>query len=591
MGVPTILLLCFHTLLTCTIASDTLSVNQTIRDGQTIVSTEETFELGFFSPSNTSQNRYLGIWYKNIATCTVIWVANRETPISNKSGELTLNHEGLLVLHDSTNNQMIWSSSTSKETGKMVAQLLDNSNFIVFDREQGPENYIWQSFDHIGNTYMPEMKFGRDLKRGIVTNFTSWKSDDDPSPGPYMIYMNYDGYPQTLENNTDKILYRLGSWNGIAYTGRTNNRPFPMITDWFYMDEFMTWATYKLNNNSVLSRLTLSAEGMMGLWNWNNRTQQWILYTLLTTDSCERYALCGVYGFCNIAESPNCGCLRGFTPKRPDQWEIADWTSGCQREIPLDCSVVEGFRKKECNCTAYATLDIKLGIGCMLWYNELIDMRILPDNGQDIYIRMSAAELGRSDLVVPKDGLDIPLFNLSTLTLATDNFSFNKKLGEGGFGPVYKGTLEDGREIAVKRLSVVSTQGVEEFKNEVIFISKLQHRNLVNVLGYCVEGTEKLLVYEFMPNSSLDLLFLFFFIEETKTRTLNWSQRFRIINGIARGLLYLHQDSLLRIIHRDLKAANILLDHEMNPKISDFGLARSFGGNEIEINTRRVVGT
>ncbi|XP_076899234.1 G-type lectin S-receptor-like serine/threonine-protein kinase SD1-1 [Bidens hawaiensis] len=195
--------------------------------------------------------------------------------------------------------------------------------------------------------------------------------------------------------------------------------------------------------------------------------------------------------------------------------------------------------------------------------------------------------MGRSDSIVQKDSLDLPLFNLSTLIVATDNFSSNNKLGEGGFGPVYKGCLEDGREIAVKRLSVISTQGVEEFRNEVIFISKLQHRNLVKIPGYCVEGTEKLLIYEFMPNSSLDL----HLFGKSITKILDWLQRFHIINGIARGLLYLHQDSHLRIIHRDLKAANILLDREMEPKISDFGLARSFGGNETETNTKRVVGT
>nr|GEU39226.1 G-type lectin S-receptor-like serine/threonine-protein kinase At4g27290 [Tanacetum cinerariifolium] len=188
---------------------------------------------------------------------------------------------------------------------------------------------------------------------------------------------------------------------------------------------------------------------------------------------------------------------------------------------------------------------------------------------------------------VDEDHLDLPFFGLSTLSVATNDFSTNNKLGEGGFGPVYKGFLEDGREIAVKRLSLCSTQGVEEFKNEVIFISRLQHRNLVKMLGFCIDETEKLLVYEYMPNGSLDS----YLFEETKSKTLDWSQRFHIINGIARGLLYLHQDSRLLIIHRDLKASNILLDRDMNPKISDFGLARSFGGNETERNTKRVVGT
>ncbi|WVZ07250.1 hypothetical protein V8G54_020596 [Vigna mungo] len=183
--------------------------------------------------------------------------------------------------------------------------------------------------------------------------------------------------------------------------------------------------------------------------------------------------------------------------------------------------------------------------------------------------------------------LELPMFELSTITSATNNFSPDNKLGEGGFGSVYKGILADGGEIAVKRLSMNSKQGLPEFKNEVMHIAKLQHRNLVRLLGYCLQGGERLLVYEFMPNKSLDS----FIFDENKSMLLDWPRRMLIINGVARGLLYLHQDSRHRIVHRDLKAGNVLLDSEMNPKISDFGLARSFGGNEIEATTKHVVGT
>ncbi|KAJ7948538.1 receptor kinase 1 [Quillaja saponaria] len=163
----------------------------------------------------------------------------------------------------------------------------------------------------------------------------------------------------------------------------------------------------------------------------------------------------------------------------------------------------------------------------------------------------------------------------------------DNKLGEGGFGPVYKGKLGDGQEIAVKRLSRSSGQGLNEFKNEVILIAKLQHRNLVKLLRCCIQDEEKLLVYEYMPNKSLDS----FIFDQTQRRLLVWSRRHHIICGIARGILYLHQDSRLRIIHRDIKASNVLLDCEMNPKISDFGLARTFGGDQSGANTERVVGT
>nr|GEV18257.1 G-type lectin S-receptor-like serine/threonine-protein kinase At4g27290 [Tanacetum cinerariifolium] len=186
-----------------------------------------------------------------------------------------------------------------------------------------------------------------------------------------------------------------------------------------------------------------------------------------------------------------------------------------------------------------------------------------------------------------REAMELPLFSFSRVAKATAIFSLDNKLGEGGFGPVYKGRLEDGQEIAVKRLSKTSSQGVDEFMNEVICISKLQHRNLVKLLGCSIKGGEKLLIYEYMPNRSLDE----FIFDKRRSTCLDWTKRFNIIKGIARGLLYLHQDSRLRIIHRDLKASNILLDLDMNPKISDFGIARSFGGNETQASTERVVGT
>ncbi|KAI3809986.1 hypothetical protein L1987_19591 [Smallanthus sonchifolius] len=489
-------------------------VNQTIRDGETIVSPQQNFELGFFSPGNASENRYLGIWFKRLATGTILWVANRETAIKSKSGELRLYSDGVLVLRDSATNRVIWSSNTNGKARNPVARLLDSGNFMVTDNNDNEmENYIWQSFDYPGDTHIPGLKFGWNSKRGIVTNFTSWRSLDDPSPGEYVTYWDLNGLPQVFEKKGDVILYRLGSWNGLAFTGRPKVRTNSIYSVKFVSNDKEFYATIELINNFVLSKLTLSPEGNMGRFSWINTTQGWFLLSSPVSDSCVQYSLCGPYGRCEIEQSPPCKCLKGFTPKRPDQWTYGDWKSGCQREIPLDCGVGEGFRKysfvklpdtgqswfdrsmtmeqceskcrSECNCTAYATLDIKYGTGCLIWYRELIDMRIFPDDGQDIYVRLAASALDKEKkaseskkkvwiIVIPvtlvsailvgilcfiirkrkrtAQGSNInhvfavtqenvpylPSFDMATLLSATTNFSEKNKIGEGGFGPVYK---------------------------------------------------------------------------------------------------------------------------------------------------------
>ncbi|XP_074313414.1 G-type lectin S-receptor-like serine/threonine-protein kinase At1g11330 [Silene latifolia] len=180
---------------------------------------------------------------------------------------------------------------------------------------------------------------------------------------------------------------------------------------------------------------------------------------------------------------------------------------------------------------------------------------------------------------------DAPVFEWSTLLTATNNFSLANKLGQGGFGTVYKGVLTDGQKFFVKRLQTGTSE--YQFRNEVDAISKLQHNNLVKLLGCCMEGEEKLLVYEFMPNNSLDSILF----DPEASRNLFWEKRFDIILGICRGLLYLHIDSRVKIIHRDLKTGNVLLDGDLNPKISDFGMARICRTNRDGANTGRAAGT
>ncbi|XP_056687560.1 cysteine-rich receptor-like protein kinase 15 isoform X2 [Spinacia oleracea] len=202
---------------------------------------------------------------------------------------------------------------------------------------------------------------------------------------------------------------------------------------------------------------------------------------------------------------------------------------------------------------------------------------------------MSALTIPK-DVVITEEGNlvsteGLPFMDLATLKDATDNFSGSNLLGQGGFGAVYEGCLPDGTKLAVKKLARRTSQGAEDLKNEIMLMANLQHRNLVKLLGCGIEGQEKILVYELLPHKSLDL-----YIYE-KRADLNWEMRFNIINGIARGLLYLHDGSRIRIIHRDLKPSNILLDQDMIAKISDFGIARIFCDDQNSATTKRVVGT
>ncbi|KAH9651208.1 Receptor-like serine/threonine-protein kinase SD1-8 [Citrus sinensis] len=542
-------------------ASDTITSSQSLSDGRTLVSKDGSFELGFFSPGS-SKNRYVGIWYKNMPVKTVVWVANRINPINDSSGLLVVNETGNLVL-TSQNKSVVWSANLSKEVRTpVIFQLLDSGNLVLRgERDGDSETYLWQSFDYPSDTLLPGMKLGWDLKTGLERRITSWKSSDDPSPGDFTWALERQDNPESIFWKGSRKLTRSGPWNGLRFSA-SSLRQNPVFNFSFVSNEDELYYTFDLIDKAVFSRMVMNQTlYLRQRFIWNKATKSWDLNSNVPRDLCDTYALCGAYGICIISDMPVCQCLKGFKPKSRG---YVDWSQGCVRDKSLNYSRQDGFIKftamklpdatlswvsksmnlNECrekcldnsSCMAYTNSDIRgEGSGCAMWFGELIDMRDFPDGGQDLYIRMSASEIAKGEPrtkivvivistaalsavviaggylvhkrrrnIVQNMDLELPLFELATIANATNNFSINNKLGEGGFGPVYKGTLVDGQEIAVKRLSKISEQGLKELKNEVILFSKLQHRNLVKLLGCCIQGEEKLLIYEFMPNKSLN---------------------------------------------------------------------------------------
>ena len=390
---------------------DMISPSQSIRDGETLISAGGIFELGFFSPGN-SNGRYLGIWYK-LSPSTVAWVANRDKPINNTSGVLEVNNQGVLVLHNGTNNTF-WSSNVSKAAENPVAQLLDSGNLVV--RDGNMDNLLWQSFDYPCDTLLPGMKLGWNLETGLDRFLSSWKSTDDPDYGDYSLKIDLRGYPQAIQMKGTAIITRAEPWIfPLPKQSRYSKSEFVLNgKERFY--------EFQVIDNSTFIRLVITPSSTRQLLHWTSETSGWEALWSKPSVRCDLYALCGANSICNSVNTPDCACLKGFAPKFPRERNMSYWSNGCARITPLSCSK-DGFIKytgvilpdtssswynktmflqecenlclQNCSCTAYTNLDKRGGgSGCLLWFDDLIDMRQSSQVGEDIYIRVHSSELG-----------------------------------------------------------------------------------------------------------------------------------------------------------------------------------------------------
>ncbi|KAL8460298.1 hypothetical protein ACS0TY_032008 [Phlomoides rotata] len=634
--------------------TDTISSGLVIKDPDSIVSKKHKFELGFFTPENTT-NRYLGIFYA-FSQETVVWVANSETLLKDSSSTVTISKDGDLVLINSR-NQTVWSTNATTSPLNTTLQILDSGNLVLRDNVTGAT--IWESFSNPSNCYLPTMKVSDNIKTGKKVVNRSWKNATDPAAGSIVGELHALNIPQYFLKKNGRPHWRSGQWNGRIFIGIRSQYDAGYIIKHNVTNDNNGTFAFVLPEPRYMLKMCLNTSGSTVTTVWSEQRKTWIDAWWAPENKCDIYGTCGPFGICNVQGSPICSCMIGFEPVDEDEWGRGNWSGGYQRKNQLQCDTdgflrmpsmklpdfAEQFRSRQedvcrsscssnCSCIAYAYDSV---IGCMFWSGSLIDVEDFNGVGYDLHIRLSASDLKKDRklyIIIPVVGfvslstfafiawclmvkrrgskikdkgqiftsdpesihlkneserVKIEQFTFETLANATDQFHENNLLGRGGFGPVYKGILTNGKEIAVKRLSEASGQGVEEFMNEVTVISKLQHRNLVRLIGCCVEKDEKMLIYEYMPNKSLDICL--FDTRLPSQNVLDWTKRISIIEGIGRGIIYLHKDSRLTIIHRDLKPSNVLLDEDWNPKISDFGMARIFGSNEDHGNTARVVGT
>ncbi|KAK7324757.1 hypothetical protein VNO77_28577 [Canavalia gladiata] len=618
-------------------ALTTISVNQSLTGDQTLVSEGEIFELGFFKPGNSS-NYYIGIWYKKVTDPTIVWVANRDNPVSDKNTAMLTISGGNLVLLDESSEQ-VWSTNMSSQgSGSVVAVVLDTGNLVLRDKPNASVP-LWQSFDHPTDTWLPGGKIKLDNKTKRPQYLTSWKNKENPATGLFSLELDPKGTTSYLILwNKSEEYWTSGPWNGQIFSLVPEMRANYIYNFTFVSNENESYFTYSMYNSSVISRFVMDVSGQIKQLSWLENTQQWNLFWSQPRQQCEVYAFCGAFGSCTENSMPYCNCLSGFEPKSQSDWDLQDHSGGCRRKTPLKCENSNlsngdkvGFLQipnmalpkhgesvglgnagecetaclNNCSCTAYAYVSN----GCSIWIGDLLNLQQLStddSSGETLYLKLAASELhddkknngtiigvvvgvvvGIGVLLAllvffmirrrrrmvgagkPVEG-SLVAFGYRDLQNATKNFS--EKLGGGGFGSVFKGTLGDSSLVAVKKLESIS-QGEKQFRTEVSTIGTVQHVNLVRLRGFCSEGAKRLLVYDYMPNGSLD----FHLFQNKNSKVLDWKMRYQIALGTARGLTYLHEKCRDCIIHCDVKPENILLDTDLCPKVADFGLAKLVG--------------
>uniref|UniRef100_A0A1J3IWX7 G-type lectin S-receptor-like serine/threonine-protein kinase n=1 Tax=Noccaea caerulescens TaxID=107243 RepID=A0A1J3IWX7_NOCCA len=385
--------------------------------GQTLSSSNGVYELGFFSPNNT-QYQYAGIWLKGVVPRVVVWVANREKPVTESTANLSISSNGTLLLFDGKHG-VVWSIEETIASNGSRAELSDDGNLMVIDSLS--RRTLWASFDHLGDTMLPNSTLIYNLNTGENQVLTSWKTYTDPSPGDFILQITPQVPSQVCTMRGSGPYWRSGPWAKTRFTGiplmdATVTSPIRLQQDANGSVSF----SY-VDRNVKPPRITITSEGSLKIFQHNGT--DWETDFEAPNSLCDFYGVCGPFGLCVMSASPKCKCFKGFVPKSIEEWKRGNWTDGCVRRTELDCegnstsnnanvfhpvanikppdfyefasfSNVEECQQSclhNCSCLAFAYVH---GIGCLMWNQELMDAVQFSARGELISIRLARSEMG-----------------------------------------------------------------------------------------------------------------------------------------------------------------------------------------------------
>ncbi|XP_004501336.1 G-type lectin S-receptor-like serine/threonine-protein kinase SD2-5 [Cicer arietinum] len=605
------------------------------RNGQFLLSNSLNFAFAFVTTPDDTTKFHLVILH--VATSTVIWTANRATPISNsdnfvfdKKGNAFLQKDGLFI----------WSTNTTNK-GVSSMHLKDNGNLVMLGKDN--TTLIWQSFDFPTDTLMPQQLFNEGMKLTTQTSSNNLTYLLEIKSGNVILSAGFN-VPQiywTMQKDNRKTIDKDG--DVVAFANLTDN-------SWRFYDKnkSLLWQFIFSDDAGVNDTwvAVLGKDGVITFSNLNSGGSNGASSTRIPQDPCGTPEPCDPYNICTSNRRCSCpsvlpSCKPGFVSpcdgklQKSIQFVKADDglsyfaldfiqpfsktdLAGCQKSCRGNCSCLAMFfHRSSGNCFLLESLGS---------FRKSDDA---ADSGYVSYIKVSSDRSKRGSgnssnkhvvvvvvIVIltlfvisvmlfvgvryyrkkkrlpesPREDSEednflenltgMPIrFRYKDLELATNNFSV--KLGQGGFGSVYQGVLPDGTQLAVKKLEGIG-QGKKEFRAEVSIIGSIHHLNLVRLKGFCADGTHRLLVYEYMANNSLDK---WIFKKKKSEFLLDWDTRFNIALGTAKGLAYLHEDCDSKIVHCDIKPENVLLDDHFMAKVSDFGLAKLMNREQSHVFT------